>query len=230
MAHEYCNCDSGVPGSVCDCSGITSCADCPTYASGSVDNITTTNHTHPASCSTDYYVPVNSAYSDSDITTLQNLISNNFVTGKIIYASDILTLWEKFENLYSNKNDAMSSGSLPTPPNSKPSTEIQEGKIIKATHLDNLKNNLDTIVGPDGSTLLADGTGSGFSDPVSGNTITIGTQLNSYNIYPNNIIKAEDAHKIAQWIGAAMYFCVCNSNSPVVCCSCNYVCDCNYSS
>jgi hypothetical protein len=229
MAHEYCNCDAKMTNGVCDCSGITSCADCPVYTSGDVYSYITANNTHPPSCSTDYYVPVDSAYESSDITTLKNLISNNFVTGKIIYASDILTLWEKFENLYDKKKEAMHSGSLPTPPNSKPSTEIQSGKVIKAAHLDNLKDNLDTIVGPDGSALLADGTGSGFDDPVSGNTISIKTQLNSYNIYPGNIIKAEDAHKIAQWIGAAMYFCVCNNNAPVQCCACHIVCDCNYS-
>ena len=222
MAHEYCVCDSGVPGYSCSCSGISYSCNCNSYGGGSAANIWFANHTS-SGCPSNIYTPTNT-YSSSDISTLYSLLQNDIKSGENIKADTISTLWNVFLNMIDYKKEKNNANYEVSYSYGKPS-DINSGKVIKSEHFDHLKDNISSS--HSGGYSLNNNTGTGFTDP-DGVTIRSISDVYTTDYNTGSVIKANDVAKLAKWIGASYYHCVCNTNTDVMCCTCNIVCDCNY--
>jgi len=223
MAHEYCMCDdqSAIGNYTCDCSGLTYCT-CDNYTGGGPYHHKINNFTKEG-CPSLIFTPPNT-YNTSDINILYNLLDSKIKSGKIIYGDDIESLWDEFLSLVNTKKNENYAGYSLSYNYSKP-TDVSKNHVIKADHFEYLKKNIRSV--HTNAPGLIDDTGDGFKTP-DNVIIRSTTDADTTEYDPGSVIFANEVAKLAKWIGASMYQCVCDHNVQVICCPCNMVCDCNY--
>jgi len=226
---RYCACYSGIGGS-CSCEGYTydgytwdvaSCA-----SDGRCASFTRDSGNHPKNVDVagntalcDPYL----AQDDQVQNTPENVLKgiyDNLNTGDLIKENTINDLWNKMDEIFTNRKNVEQSKDKPSSFN-----------LIKKTDLEDLKTVIYNGYNPATTTnnQYINGTGTPPS-PISNlvNTALLQIDTGSVNPTPRSVINKDHFKLLASWLIAVNHACVCVNNIEYECCPCNVVCNCNY--